>query len=410
VSAVEIVMPRLSDAMEQGTIVRWLKQVGDQVDVGDELVEVETDKATVIYEAEVSGLLSAILVREGEAQQLGGPIARLGGDPEPENVAATASPTPTAATPPTAAPAPAHPNGSGRPLATPVARSRARELGVDLATLSGTGPRGRIRLADVESAATAAPAGPAPATTAVVSGAPAPVTATTPGRGHSERLPLTPTQRVIAQRMAETTATVPHFRLSADVDFGEVLRLRKRLRSAVGDAAPTVNDIVVALAGRALREHPAVNSAFAGEAIERFERVNIGIAVARPGALLVPVVRDADRRSLGEIARETAALIERVRTSSSTPADLQDGTFTVSNLGMYGISAFDSIVNAPEAAILSVGAAQARALVGEDGAVSSRPYATLTLACDHRAVYGADGAAFLARLRALLESPEVLVL
>jgi pyruvate dehydrogenase E2 component (dihydrolipoamide acetyltransferase) len=408
VSAVEIVMPRLSDAMEQGTIVRWLKQVGDQVDVGDELVEVETDKATVIYEAEVSGLLSAILVREGEAQQLGGPIARLGGDPEPENVAATASPTPTAAPPPTAAPAPAHPNGSGRPLATPVARSRARELGVDLATLSGTGPRGRIRLADVESAATAAPAGPAPATAAVVSGAPAPVTATTPGRGHSERLPLTPTQRVIAQRMAETTATVPHFRL--DVDFGEVLRLRKRLRSAVGDAAPTVNDIVVALAGRALREHPAVNSAFAGEAIERFERVNIGIAVARPGALLVPVVRDADRRSLGEIARETAALIERVRTSSSTPADLQDGTFTVSNLGMYGISAFDSIVNAPEAAILSVGAAQARALVGEDGAVSSRPYATLTLACDHRAVYGADGAAFLARLRALLESPEVLVL
>jgi pyruvate dehydrogenase E2 component (dihydrolipoamide acetyltransferase) len=410
VSAVEIVMPRLSDAMEQGTIVRWLKQVGDQVDVGDELVEVETDKATVIYEAEVSGLLSAILVREGEAQQLGGPIARLGGDPEPENVAATASPTPTAAPPPTAAPAPAHPNGSGRPLATPVARSRARELGVDLAALSGTGPRGRIRLADVESAATAAPAGPAPATAAVVSGAPAPVTATTPGRGHSERLPLTPTQRVIAQRMAETTATVPHFRLSADVDFGEVLRLRKRLRSAVGDAAPTVNDIVVALAGRALREHPAVNSAFAGEAIERFERVNIGIAVARPGALLVPVVRDADRRSLGEIARETAALIERVRTSSSTPADLQDGTFTVSNLGMYGISAFDSIVNAPEAAILSVGAAQARALVGEDGAVSSRPYATLTLACDHRAVYGADGAAFLARLRALLESPEVLVL
>ena len=409
-SAVEIVMPRLSDAMEQGTIVRWLKQVGDQVDVGDELVEVETDKATVIYEAEVSGLLSAILVREGEAQQLGGPIARLGGDPEPENVAATASPTPTAAPPPTAAPAPAHPNGSGRPLATPVARSRARELGVDLATLSGTGPRGRIRLADVESAATAAPAGPAPATAAVVSGAPAPVTATTPGRGHSERLPLTPTQRVIAQRMAETTATVPHFRLSADVDFGEVLRLRKRLRSAVGDAAPTVNDIVVALAGRALREHPAVNSAFAGEAIERFERVNIGIAVARPGALLVPVVRDADRRSLGEIARETTALIERVRTSSSTPADLQDGTFTVSNLGMYGISAFDSIVNAPEAAILSVGAAQARALVGEDGAVSSRPYATLTLACDHRAVYGADGAAFLARLRALLESPEVLVL
>jgi pyruvate dehydrogenase E2 component (dihydrolipoamide acetyltransferase) len=412
VSAVEIVMPRLSDAMEQGTIVRWLKQVGDQVDVGDELVEVETDKATVIYEAEVSGLLSAILVREGEAQQLGGPIARLGGDPEPEKEATAVASEPEAA--PVSAPAsaeaaaPTHANGSGRPLATPVARSRARELGVDLTTLTGTGPRGRIRLADVESAA-AAPAQTGVATKDA-SAAPAPAVPDATGRGRSELLPLTPTQRVIARRMAETTATVPHFRLSADVDFGEVLRLRKRLRSAVGDAAPTVNDIVIALAGRALREHPAVNSAFAGEAIERFERVNIGIAVARPGALLVPVVRDADRRSLGEIARETAGLIERVRTSSSTPADLRDGTFTVSNLGMYGISAFDSIVNAPEAAILSVGAAQPRALVGEDGAVTSRPYATLTLACDHRAVYGADGAAFLARLRALLESPEVLVL
>jgi pyruvate dehydrogenase E2 component (dihydrolipoamide acetyltransferase) len=392
VSAVEIVMPRLSDAMEQGTIVRWLKDVGDQVEVGDELVEVETDKATVIYEAEVAGQLSAILVREGEAQQLGGPIARLGGEPE-------AAATPAGNHAALAATA-------GSPPATPVARSRARELGVDLSGITGTGPRGRIRLADVEAAAGGPSAAPATAAAPPV----APPAAGGGGRGRSERLPLTSTQRVIARRMAETTATVPHFRLSADVDFGEVLRLRSRLRTAVGDAAPTVNDIVVALAGRALREHPAVNSTFAGDAIERHERVNVGIAVARPGALLVPVVRDADRRSLGEIARETAELIERVRTSTSTPADLQDGTFTVSNLGMYGISAFDSIVNAPEAAILSVGAAQPRALVDEAGAVSSRPYATITLACDHRAVYGADGAAFLARLRALLESPEVLVL
>ena len=210
--------------------------------------------------------------------------------------------------------------------------------------------------------------------------------------------------------MAETIASVPHFRLSMDVDFGEILRLRKRLRSAVGEDAPTVNDIVVALSARALREHPALNSSYAGDAVERYERINVGIAVARPGALLVPVVRDADRRSLGEIARETAELIERVRTSSATPADLADGTFTVSNLGMYGISAFDSIINAPESAILSVGAAQPRALVDDSGAVTSRSFATLTLACDHRAVYGADGAAFLARLRALLESPEVLVL
>ncbi len=383
-SAVEIVMPRLSDAMEEGTIVRWLKVVGDQVEVGDELVEVETDKATVIYEAEVAGQLSEILVPAGEAQQLGGPIARLGG-----------------------APAAVAPNGAGRPLATPVARRRARELGVDLAALRGTGPRGRIRLADVEGAAPQQRS-PAPAAPPAEAARTAPAAAG--GRGAAERLPLTSTQRVIAQRMAETIATVPHFRLSADVDFGEILRLRGRLRTIAGDAAPTVNDIVVALTARALREHPGVNCAFTGDAVERYERVNVGIAVARPGALLVPVVRDADRRSLGEIARETAALVERVRTSTTTPADLQDGTFTVSNLGMYGISSFDSIVNAPEAAILSVGAAQPRALVGDDGVVTSRPFATLTLACDHRAVYGADGAAFLARLRALLESPEVLVL
>jgi pyruvate dehydrogenase E2 component (dihydrolipoamide acetyltransferase) len=277
---------------------------------------------------------------------------------------------------------------------------------VELSGLQGTGPRGRIRLADVEAAATTDPPTPAAAT------APAPATATADAgaRGASERIPLTSIQRTIARRMAETVATVPHFRLSMDVDFGEVLRLRKRLRSAVGDGAPTVNDIVVALVGRALREHPEINCAYTGDAVERYARVNVGIAVARPGALLVPVVHDADRLSLGEIARTSAALIERVRTSSSAPADLAGGTFTVSNLGMYGISAFDSIINAPEAAILSVGAAQARALVDDAGAVSSRPFAALTLACDHRAVYGAEAAAFLARLRTLLESPEVLVL
>jgi pyruvate dehydrogenase E2 component (dihydrolipoamide acetyltransferase) len=407
VSAVEIVMPRLSDAMEEGTIVRWLKDVGDQVEVGDELVEVETDKATVIYEAEISGLLSEILVQAGEAQQLGGPIARIGG-----TVVAAAAPAPAAETAPTTAtatggaPAPAQ----SRPLATPVARRRASELGVDLQALTGTGPRGRIRLADVEAAADRPPATTRQGATAPPPAAAAPAPAPAGGRGLAERLPLTSTQRVIAQRMAETIAKVPHFRLAIDVDFGEILRLRKRLRSAVGDGAPTVNDIVVALTARALREHPAVNSSYTGDAIERYERVNVGIAVARPGALLVPVVRDADRRTLGEIARETAALVERVRTSSSTPADLADGTFTVSNLGMYGISSFDSIINAPEAAILSVGAAQPRTLVDEAGAVTSRPFASLTLACDHRAVYGADGAAFLTRLQVLLESPEVLVL
>ena len=338
-SAVEIVMPRLSDAMEEGTIVRWLKDVGDQVEVGDELVEVETDKATVIYEAEVSGLLSEILVQAGEAQQLGGPIARIGGTevaaPAQREPPATATPTAAAPAQGEPAAAPAVP-AQGRPLATPVARRRASELGVDLVTLTGTGPRGRIRLADVEAAADRPPA--APQRPAPTPPAPAPAPSPAGGRGAAERLPLTSTQRVIAQRMAETIAKVPHFRLSIDADFGEILRLRKRLRTAVGDSAPTVNDIVVALTARALREHPAVNSSYAGDAIERYERVNIGIAVARPGALLVPVVRDADRRSLGEIARETAGLVERMRTSSSTPADLADGTFTVSNLGMYGIS------------------------------------------------------------------------
>ncbi len=233
-SAVEIVMPRLSDAMEEGTIVRWLKDVGDQVEIGDELVEVETDKATVIYEAEVSGLLSAILVQAGEAQQLGGPIARIGGEAGVRQ---------------------AH----GRPLATPVARRRATELGVELAAPARHRParahppgrrRGRRRPRR-RPRRRRPPPRPSPgrrsAAAAVQAG----------GRGVAERLPLTSTQRVIAQRMAETIATVPHFRLSVDVDFGEMLRLRKRLRAAVGEGAPTVNDIVVALTARALREHPA---------------------------------------------------------------------------------------------------------------------------------------------------------
>ena len=395
-SAVEIVMPKLSDAMEEGTIVRWLKDVGDRVEIGDELVEVETDKATVIYEAEVAGELSAILVQAGEAQLLGGPIAQLGGERRRRRGRGC-----RAGDGWTEPPARDARGAETRPRA----RHRARDPAGNRPARAH--PARRRRVGGRPRAGTGAGAAPA----ATPDAAPARATpSASGGRGRSERLPLTSTQRVIAQRMAETIATVPHFRLSADVDFGEILRLRARLRAAVGDAAPTVNDIVVALAARALREHPAVNSSYAGDAIERYERVNVGIAVARPGALLVPVVHDADRRSLGEIARETAALIERVRTSATTPADLADGTFTVSNLGMYGISAFDSIINAPEAAILSVGAAQPRALVDDDGVVTSRPFATLTLACDHRAVYGADGAAFLARLRALLESPEVLVL
>ncbi len=445
-------MPRLSDSMEEGTILRWLKGDGDDVRRGDELVEIETDKATMTYEADQDGVLR-ILADEGATLPIGEVIARIGdgggpngGDPaaaaapaeappleveEPdapltgpagEHGAATAATQDAPPPPPAAAPAPtpaAAPSPGERVKASPVARRIAREQGVDLAALSGSGPGGRIVKADVQAAVipdggpAAAPAQPAPVAEPVPTPAPAPEA---PGdlatvKGEVRVQELTRTQQVIARRMAEAKATVPEFTLEDEIDMDAAVRAREELKAMAGEGAvvPSYNDMIVKASALALREFPRANGAYRDGHFELFSRVNVGVAVAGEGSLVVPVVFDADGKALGEIARETRALAARVRDGSITPPELSGGTFTVSNLGMYGISNFTAVINPPQAAILAVGALVERPVV-RDGAVVPGHVMPVTLACDHRILYGAEAAEFLGRLRALLEHPAALAL
>ncbi|MFM9023062.1 MAG: dihydrolipoamide acetyltransferase family protein, partial [Solirubrobacterales bacterium] len=296
-------------------------------------------------------------------------------------------------------------DGDGdRIFASPVARRIARERGVDLASLAGSGPGGRIVKADVEAAA-------GPPTSAT--GAPAPPSAPPPapaggesGRGTVTSTEPTRAQALIARRMAESRATVPSFTLETTVDMTTAVALRAEMKETApaGELVPSINDLVVKACAIALREQPAANGAWRDGRFERYSRVNVGVAVAGEGALVVPTVFDADRLTLAEIAAATQALAARGRSGEGTPPELSSGTFTVSHLGMFGVRAFEAIVNQPQAAILAVGAVQERPAV-HDGQVVPRMLMDLTLACDHRVLYGADGARLLERIRALLEAP-----
>jgi pyruvate dehydrogenase E2 component (dihydrolipoamide acetyltransferase) len=431
----EMVMPRLSDTMEEGTILRWLKADGESVKRGEELVEIETDKANMTYESDQEGVLE-IVAGEGDTLAVGAVIAHVGvtGANGSAGIAADATATTTAeaaheqpagaapsATPlAPSEPAPPAPDQTGeRVKASPVARRIAQESGVDLHALSGSGPGGRIVKADVEAGRANRGAGEAPPT-------PAPAHArenVTGAKGESTTQELSRTQRTIARRMAESKATIPDFTLSVDVDMEECVALRAQLKALAQGAgpgqppahpAPTYNDMVVKAAALALREYPRANASYRDGAFELHARVNVGVAVATEDALVVPTVFDADTKSVGEIARETRALAERVRAGTVTPPELGGGTFTVSNLGMFGVKTFTAIVNPPQAAILSVGALEPRAVVlaGSPGGgeIVARHTMTVTLACDHRILYGADAARFLARIRELLEAPASLTL
>jgi pyruvate dehydrogenase E2 component (dihydrolipoamide acetyltransferase) len=474
----DVVMPRLSDSMEEGTILKWLKAEGDEVARGDELVEIETDKATMTYEADSPGTLS-IVAQEGDTLPIGEVIARIGaggeapagggaqaeatqqaeasGNGGPSEAPPAAAPAATAE-PPAAAPepepaqpaavaespaaAPSPEGNGGRAKASPVARRIAREQGIDLSALQGTGPGGRIVKADVEAAASgggpqaapapaaapaeaapaaAAPAAPAPAAPAAAPAAPAPaapapapagIAETGTAKGDVSVQELTRTQQVIARRMAESKATVPEFTIATDVDMEGAVELRKQLKAAaetVSGVVPSYNDMVVKASALALREYPRANGSYKDGHFELYSRVNVGVAVAAQEALVVPTVFDADRKSLGEIARDTRTLAERVRASAVTPPELSGGTFTVSNLGMFGVTEFSAVINPPQAAILAVGKMEPRAVV-RDGEIVARNVMTITLVCDHRILYGADAAEFLARIRALLEHPIALAL
>ena len=416
-------MPRLSDSMEEGTILTWLKQVGDEVAVGDELVEIETDKANMAYEADVAGTLQEILAQEGETLPIGTPIARIGengsgetaegqttrpagpaaaGDPPPLPVAKASS----GAVPPTASPtggadeadaeapaAPASENGE-RVKASPLARRLAEERGLDLGQLEGSGPGGRIVKSDVEGAAAPA-AGPSFET----------------AKGETQTRELNKLQQTIARRMAESKATAPHFYLTIEIDMSKAVEARAALKGAAreGEVVPSFNDMAVKACAIALREFPKANGAYRDGRFEMYSRVNVGVAVAAEEALVVPSIFDADKKGLRQIAEDARAVAAKVRDGSVTPPELSGGTFTISNLGMYGIDSFEAVINMGQAAILSVGAIREAPAV-RNGEIVPAQLMKATIACDHRILYGAEGTEFLARVKALLEEPISLAL
>jgi pyruvate dehydrogenase E2 component (dihydrolipoamide acetyltransferase) len=426
--ATEVKLPRLGQGMESGTIVRWLKGEGDTVRRSEPLYELDTDKVTQEVEAEADGVLLRILVADGEVE-VGTTVALIGAEGEDASAAVapevvvdetasgaegedasaavapevvvdeTAGAAPDAASKvqeavvPDDAPAPvtSPAQTNGRVKASPLARRMARERGVDLQAIVGTGPDGRVVAEDVEQAASSGGA---------VSPATQPVVLT-----EVEILPLTSIRKTIARRLTEAW-TAPVFQLGAAADATEVLALRETLvaRLKEGAAKPTVNDLLVKLAAVALVRHPAVNAQFTGDEIHRYPNAHIGIAVAAPNGLVVPVIRGAERLGVQEIASARADLVTRARDGKLTLADMEGGTFTISNLGMFGVGQFTAVLNPPQVAILAVGAVSDEAVVVE-GEIEIAPIMHLSLTCDHRAIDGADGAQFLQTLVALIEQP-----
>jgi pyruvate dehydrogenase E2 component (dihydrolipoamide acetyltransferase) len=414
----EVKLPRLGQGMESGTIVKWLKAEGDQVEKGEPLYELDTDKVTQEVEAEASGVLLKIAVTEGEAD-VGTTIAVIGeqGEDVSTIVSETVQPVAEAAQE-EGSPGPAREpererareataseqiaevrqpvqgNGAGaRIKASPLARRIARERGIELGSLKGTGPEGRVVAEDVERAA----ASPAPTATTTVP-APAPT-------GEIERIPLTSLRRTIARRLTEAWQA-PAFQIAMSADMTRAQGLHDCLaeQTKEGEPRPTVTDILTKACAAALMRHGAVNALWAEDAIELHPSANIGIAVAVPNGLVVPVIPACERKSIAEIANARGAVVERARAGKLQSADLEGGTFTISNLGMYGIERFIAVLNPPQAAILAVGSIEDKVVVSE-GEPVVRPRLELTLTCDHRAIDGATGAEFLRDVKTFLEEP-----
>lgn len=391
--ASEVKLPRLGQGMETGTVVRWLKAEGDAVARGEPLYELDTEKVTQEVEADAAGTLLRIVVQAGEAP-VGTTLAWIGEPGEevavpvavaPETASEGAAPV-RVAEPVVSAVAAA--TGNGRLKASPLARRIARERGIDIAQLSGTGPDGRIVAEDVERAA-----------------ARGPVAAPTPADGEVERIEVGNVRRTIARRLTEAWA-VPVFQLTVSADMTRANELVARHREANPDVRLTVTDLLTKVCARALLRHPAVNAQWTDEAILRHPTANVGIATATPAGLYVPVIRSAERLTLAELAAVRADLVERARAGRLKTDDLEGATFTISNLGMpqYGIEQFVAVLNPPQAAILAVGATR-ETVVARDGELEIVPLVTLTATFDHRAVDGADAAEFLASVRTFLEEP-----
>ena len=413
----DILMPALSPTMEEGILAKWLVKVGDFVRSGDLIAEIETDKATMEVEAVDEGVVEALLVAEGtEGVKVNTPIARLSGE--------GGSPAATPAPPqPVAAPTPRRPDpvgenpvmakGSGRIFASPLARRLAAERGLDLATLTGSGPHGRIIRADVEAAVAAPPARPArvEAPAAALMSAPAASLAQLGYPDDSYTLvPLDGMRRTVARRLTESARDIPHFPLTIDVEIDALLAARARINGLLEPRGikVSVNDLVIKAAALALKQVPEANASFTPEGIALHRHADISMAVAVEGGLITPILRRAEQKGLADIAQEAKDLAERARSRKLKPEEFQGGSFSISNLGMFGIRQFGSIINPPQGAILSVGAGEARAVV-RDGQVIVRTLMTVTLTCDHRVIDGAIGARWLAAFRALIEEPVTMI-
>ncbi len=401
--ATEVILPRLGQGMESGTIVRWLKSEGEPVQKGEPLFELDTDKVTQEVEAEAAGVLLKIAVPEGEVP-VGQTVAFIGAEGEDVPDVQAAAPPGEASNrllqaeqEPRPQPAPrsegaATADGNGRVKASPLARRLARERGIDLAAVRGTGPEGRIVAEDVERAEAGAPSG---ASNKLLQ-APVP-------SGKVERVQLSNVRKTIARRLTEAWQ-IPVFQLQASADMTRVSALVARLRERDPDVRITVTDVLTKVSAQALMRHREVNAEFTEEAILLHPSANVGLAVAAPQGLVVPVIRSAERLSLTEIAGVRADLVGRARENKLRADDLEGGTFTISNLGMYAVESFTAVLNPPQAAIVAVGATEERVVaIGSETAV--RPMVTLTCTFDHRAVDGAPAAAFLQTLKESLEDP-----
>lgn len=440
---IEIKMPRLSDTMTEGAIATWRKQPGDPVTAGEPLVEIETDKAVMEYEAYQAGTLAQILVPEGQTADIGAPIALIddgsGGSAQtssPERIEAPApapasSPAPAPASGPggangatpqvaVAAEAPSVPDKNGaRPAASPLVRKLARENHLDLTGVAGSGPGGRIIRADITAMLAPGEAIP-PKPSLLTEELPVPpspagdgLAAAGDGRG-SRRVPLSQVRRVIARRLSASARDIPHYYVTAVADADELMALRAQLNeklTAAGRAKISVNDLLIRAVALALREHPDVNASWDGDdsdALLVHDRINIGVAVAARSGLIVPVIPDADTKTVTQLGAESTKLIKLAAERKLTPAQTSGGTFTISNLGMYGVEEFTAIINPPESAILAVGATTREpAVVGDE--IKPRYKMRYTLSSDHRVIDGALAARFLQTLTGLIESPWMIV-
>ncbi len=439
--ATEVVMPRLSDTMDSGTVARWLKQEGDQISRGEIIAEIETDKANMEMESYANGILAQILVAEGQSAGLGQPIAMIAASQEEAEAlrgsGTVASSEATTRTAPAAAsdngaqsepapvaeqPAPAQRQAAepkptdtktaateapGRIKASPLAKRLAAEQQINLVEVTGTGPGGRITKEDVQAflkLAGVSLRSPAPTESQQQAAAPAPSQGAGAGPRGAQQVEMTRMQRTIARRMAEARFSAPDFVLTAEFDMTQARGMLAGIKGAEGAPKVGPSDLLLKAVAIALVQHAEVNSGWENDGIVSYGHVNVGFAVAITGGLVVPVVRDANAKTLGQIAVEAKGLIDRARNNKLTPSEYEGGTFSISNLGMYGIDQFTPIINAPEACILGVGAITPTPVV-VDGQVVVRDRMRVTLACDHRVVNGAQGAEFLQTLRKLLEQP-----